>query len=201
MTRRAAIVLVAALVFASAQAAELTAGVAHVVLLDGRCETTEWARAGRLDLGAGATLLVQEDADHVFVCVRGPPGGLNMLDLYLVSDRVATPVDLHVSAQVGERTLTQTGWPDWTWRNQAGWYGTPVPFAGMTTDGRPDFARDTDRELQLSKARFGALPWRIRVDVQFMGADRKLNALYPVDSIAEAPVNWLVVKSSSAQSR
>ncbi|MDB5367540.1 MAG: hypothetical protein JWM77_3467 [Rhodospirillales bacterium] len=203
MTKTVAAILVATSLAAPtgpARATELTAGVAQTVLLDGRCEAAEWARAARLDLGSGASLLVQEDADHVFVCVRGPAGGLNTLDLYLVTDRAPVPVDLHVSAQVGERTLTQSGWPDWQWRNQTGWYGTPVPFAGMTDlEGapRPAFARDTDRELQLSKARFGPLPWRIRVDVQVMGPERKASALYPPESTAETPVNWLIVKPSA----
>jgi hypothetical protein len=181
---------------ALANAGELAAGMAGRVLLDGRCEADEWARAGRLDLGRGATLLMQETTEDVFLCLRGPAGGLNTLDLYVVSPRAPTPADLHVSAQVGERVLTPAGWPDWQWRNQQGWYGTQVPFAGVTTvDGqmRPDFATGTDRELQLSKARFGPLPWRVRVELRTMGADRKGSVIYPDGTKAEDPTGWLVL--------
>jgi hypothetical protein len=197
---RAALLLVL-LISAQANAADLAVpNVRTNLLLDARCEAAEWSKAARLDLGAGATLLAQQDAQNVYLCLQGPrTGGMNTTDLFVVTPRVTTPLDLHVSAQVGERSLTAQGWPDWQWRNHAGWHGAVVPFAGVkSVDGRnvPDFAPDTDREFQLSKTRFGALPWRVRVELRALGSDRKGSVVFPDGTSAENADGWLVLKSA-----
>jgi hypothetical protein len=170
------------------------------LLLDGRCDVTEWRGAAELDVGGGVRLLARQDREYVYLCLRLPPSSLGTLDLWLETQPGAAPVNLHISAQVGERTKGPQGWPEWRFGNQQGWYGPPVAFSGM--DRAPDggrqgrFADSAARELQLSKARFGAGPWRARLEVRALGPDREGAVIYPAASGEDSPDGWLMLDLS-----
>lgn len=161
-------------------------------VLDGRCEEAAWERAATLDLGQGAILMALHDAERVYVCVRPTSQGLGTLDLNLATAN-GEVINLHVSAQVGERVLGADGhWPEFEWRNNDGWYGVPVPLSGFA-NGRPEFARGTAREMALDKARFGPLPWRIRIDMREVGAERASGVVFPAGAAEMEPEGWLMM--------
>lgn len=185
--------------FATAAQAEddrLAIGSAGPVLLDGRCEADEWAGAARHRIGDAITLMLQQDARFLHVCVISPDESMNTLDIYLrAADRPAL-VNLHASAQVGQRVRGPDGWPDYQWWNHEGWYSPAVPFIGLQRDGervRPQFKSGVPREMQIDKARFGAFPWKVMFVI---GGERDaegnwINRHYPEGAGIDATDGWL----------
>ncbi|GAM97628.1 hypothetical protein U91I_01255 [alpha proteobacterium U9-1i] len=163
------------------------------ILLDARCDEPAWRSAISTDVGSDVALLSMADARYVYLCVTLPPESLGTLDLYIES-RDGAQTNLHVSAQTGERTRGPDGWPEWrSFNNYRGWYGPPVAFAGVVRDAggtRPDFAVSVAREVQIERARFGAGPWRIFVQVQSLGADGSGVASFPVGGDADNARTW-----------
>jgi len=182
---------IAAALFALA----LTAGYAREpVLLDARCNELAWTRAERTPIGEGVTLLAMADRRYVYLCVTLPPESLGTLDLYIQGETGA-PVNLHISAQTGERTRGENGWREWSgFNNYDGWYGPPVAFSGMIegADGvrRPQFANSQARELQISRDRFGDGPWRVMLQVHALGTARSGGVAYPADGDSNDSSTW-----------
>lgn len=166
------------------------------IIQDGRCNDQAWAGALSTDLGQGVTLLSMHDHDRVYLCVIPPMGSLGTMDLFIKA--AADPiVDLHISAQVGERTAAEFGWPDYNWYNFIDWYGTPVPFNGLkeADDGktRPQFQGDTSREIVIEKRKFAASRWRVRFEVRALGPDRKGRVVFPSNTGDLDPNGWAVL--------
>jgi hypothetical protein len=163
------------------------------LLLDARCDPVEYAGAARHELGAGVTLHARYDAHFLALCFTLPEGSFGSFDLY-VRAADGRLHNLHVSAQVGERVRAAGGWPDWRFGNQQGWYGPPVAFRGMATDAtgqrRIDFAPAAGRELQISRARFGADPWRVRFEIRALGAAQNGVLVFPAGSTDSDPAGW-----------
>ena len=150
---------------------ELAAAAAVLVepMLDGRCDDhVEIAQTMAVD--AGATVYIRQTKDHVWLCFGVPEGSYATLDLRIEAPRLAAPLNLHASAQLGEWAADDPdaapkdgSSPAW-WRGMDGWWGSVTPFNGMTTapDGRRvNFRTVRGRELQLSKRRFGLGEWKL----------------------------------------
>ena len=173
------------------------------ILLDGRCDPAEYAEAESRDLDHGVVLHAVHDAHFVTLCATLPPDSLGTMDLYLQSPAGGPITNLHISAQVGERTYREGQDPPWVWGNQSGWYGPPVAFSGTVrrTDGTPraTFADSTGREIRLSKARFGSGPWKMRMELRALGPGKA--------NVARVPTvegDWTVLRlrpSANAQHR
>lgn len=165
------------------------------VLLDGLCPEGEWALAKRVELGGGATLLAQADASFLSFCVLLPPESAGAMDVY-VDGLLDPPVDLHLSAQVGERTMTEAGtWPEWAgFGNHQGWFGPPVRFnvTGRTPLGERTvvFQPSASRELQLSSRRFGDGPWKIMIQLHAVGPGMANEIVWPKGAKADTPETW-----------
>ena len=163
------------------------------LLLDARCDRAEYRDAARHDFGGGVTLLARHDADFVTLCLTLPSDSLGTMDLY-IQGRDGALHNLHVSAQLGERTRSTAGWPAWNFGNQRRWYGPAVAFRGFAVgdDGqrRVDFAPSVGREIQIERARFGPGPWRVRFEVRALGADRNGAVIFPAGSTDSDPAGW-----------
>ncbi len=142
-------------------------------MVDGDCG--EYAALGaRTDtIAEGVVLYAYQDRDYVWLCYTLPAQSLGMLDLRVESDALSQPVNLHVSAQLGEWPADPPGHAPQDaasplWWNHRGWTAQGVRFNGMepgATPARPHFRRGGARELQLSRARFGAGEWRLVFDI------------------------------------
>lgn len=164
------------------------------ILLDGRCEETQWQSATATPIGADIRLLAMASADYVYLCIPLPTQSLGTLDLF-IEHGGAAPINLHVSAQTGERTRTAEGWPDWRgFNNYDRWYGPPVAFAGFTqgADGArmPTFADSAARELQLDRSRFTGDQWRIALQLRALNADRDGALDFPAAADIDNPATW-----------
>jgi len=169
------------------------------VLLDGRCDGDEWRLASRTPLRDGVELLLQQNATHVFLCATLPPESYGTMDLYVGSLASPQPVNLHASAQVGERQRTATGWPEWVFGNQRGWYSPPVALSrAAVTDGRAQlsFGIVPAREVVIEKAKFGNGPWRMMLELRALNADKHGTLQFPASATSNDPANWAIVSVS-----
>lgn len=173
--------MIAAVAAAALAIVPVPAGEAPI-LLDGKCDAGEYAGAARLAIGEGITMHVRRDAHFLTICLDLPPDSLGTLDVYLRNLDLSI-TNLHISAQVGERSYRPGEDPPWTFGNQRGWYGPPVAFAGLRQgDGgrmQANFAASSARELQLANTRFGNGPWKVRLAVRALGPDRAGAVEYP----------------------
>lgn len=171
----------------------LTGRAAAPPLLDGQCPAAEWRGAVRTPIGGGVTLLAQEDARAIYLCLELPPSSLGTFDLYL-QDRAGALHNLHSSAQVGERTRTDGAWPAWRFGNHRGWFSPPVPFTGYQGSGDQRLARfgeQASREVAILKSRFElATRWRLMIEVRALGADRLGGVTFPADGVPDRPESW-----------
>lgn len=148
-------------------------------LLDGACGEYPALAHSKHRIADDVDLYVFQDRDYVWLCYTLPENSFGMADLTVAASGLDKPLNLHVSAQLGE---WPAGEPDAApasadspkWWNQRGWSGTTVPFNGASVSldeaGEPkvdyNFRRTRGRELQLSKARFGRGEWRWHIDIR-----------------------------------
>lgn len=166
------------------------------VLLDGRCEGDEWRRASRAPIRDGMELLLQQNASQLMLCVPLPPDSYGTMDLYVGSRTVPIPMNLHASAQVGERQRGVSGWPEWVFGNQRDWYSPPVALSRATvTDGKPrlTFGAVMAREVVIDKSKFGNGPWRLMIELRALGADKQGSAQFPAAATSDDPAGWAIV--------
>ncbi len=169
-----------------------------ILLLDGRCEAAEWRHAARHAVTDRIALRLQQDARYLYLCVTSPEDSMNTLDIYLQAADRPELMNLHASAQVGQRVRSDAGWPEYQWWNHDGWYSPAVPFTGMQRDGERTQARfkpGVAREVQIDKARFGAYPWRVMFQI---GGERDaeghwINRSFPADASEDDPSGWLML--------
>jgi hypothetical protein len=165
-------------------------------LLDGRCEGDEWRMASRTPIRDSLELLLQQNDTQLMLCVPLPPESYGTMDLYVGSRSAPMPINLHASAQVGERQRTTTGWPEWVFGNQRGWYSPPVALSrSAVVDGKPQltFGVVTAREVVIEKDKFGSGPWRMMIEIRAMGADKRGTAQFPAAATPDDPNSWAIV--------
>lgn len=169
------------------------------VLLDTRCGDVEWRGAARVPLAPGSELWSLEDPSTLYLCVTLPPESYGTMDLYVLAVGASAPVNLHASAQVGERTKAAEGWPEWTFGNHEGWYSPPVAVTGASVvDGRARmaFSNTAGREVAVLKSKFGPGPWRFMLEVRALGADKQGSLRFPEGASKDDPSTWAVARLS-----
>jgi hypothetical protein len=169
----------------AAEPAPLRVPVGQPVLPDGQCSAQEWSDAREVALSEGARLSVKQAGDFVFLCIHFPRPALSGLDLYL-SPPDGKLYNLHASAKLGERLLTNGAWPDWIWWKHTGW--TANVMRVDTWEPR-SFLPDEAKELQVCRDRFPGSPWRVRIEVQGDFA-----AAFPAGTSNLKSDGWLVLE-------
>jgi hypothetical protein len=167
------------------------------VLLDARCPAQEWSGAARVEVGSGVSLLSQQDAHFVSLCLTLPAESLGTIDLYVLPEGASEPHNLHVSAQIGERQKTGGRWPDWTWGNNQGWASPVVPFRGLATEeGKPrlQWGSSEGREIQISRARFAGRHWRFMFELRALGPAREGQVVFPKGAVPDDTATWAVLE-------
>lgn len=143
--------------------------VAAEPMLDGSCAEHLELADSTYEINERMTLYISEREDHVWLCYTVPEGQMGMLDLTVDSPGLERPLNLHVSAQLGEWPAGDPGAvpsvpEDPRWWNVAGWHANTLRFRGAreTEQGRyPVFRSAPGREMQLAKSRFGTGEWKL----------------------------------------
>ena len=128
---------------------------------------------------------------------QSQPGSYGTGDLWIDSPSIAAPLNLHVSAQLGE-------WPadrpeevpaDATsdrWWNNNGWSSNIMAYGGLRSRGErttPRFRPAEGREFQLAKERFGRGEWRLRLSLSGVAsAEGGLTTIHLPSQTSEPPI-------------
>ncbi len=137
-------------------------------MLDGRCDDQAVLAREKYEVVEGIDIYWSQDEDYVWICHTIPPGARSWLDLYLEAPGIEEPINLHVSAQLGEWPADEEG-PDGPrsdeWWQVHGWTATTARFNGYQGEGenrRVHFLPSEGREMQLSKEHFGIGEWKMQ---------------------------------------
>jgi hypothetical protein len=141
------------------------------------------------------TLYAYQDKDYVWLCYSVPDGSFGSLDLKIETAALAKPLNLHVSAQLGEWFADEAPPADAEsprWWNHHGWTAYWVRFNGLDANEKPARARfrlGGARELQLSRNRFGAGEWWLVFDLNGVRSPHATQGhlRYPVDGTYRVP--------------
>ena len=158
-------------------------------LVDGNCSEYAKMASDSIQLSDDVMLHIYQDAHYVWLCYCYPKESFGTLDLQLISKKYLEPINLHVSAQLGEwpannpELAPQTPQSDKWWEIE-GWTANPVWLNGRdTTTNQINFKNANARELQLSKKRFGRGLWEIQMEIRSIkGRDGEFyNIQFPED--------------------
>lgn len=168
-------------------------------LVDGDCGEYPGLGVRPLTLAPKVDLFVYQDAHYVWLCYTYPDNSFGTVDVRLETPALSAPLNLHVSAQLGEwpaedpEAAPQDPQSD-RWWNARGWIANPVWANGLDDSGetvRTRYKNAPARELQLSQGRFGRGEWRFSLKIGLIrGADGKFYEVnFPADgSLYTLPV-------------
>lgn len=143
-------------------------------LVDGSCTEYRLLKSDSVKIDDRVTLYYYQDSYFVWFCYTYPMGSFGTMDLKLTTQNHPAPINLHVSAQLGEwlvgdtEAIPQDAQSD-KWWNISGWTANTVWINGMDRSGetpRFKFKNAPARELQLSKERFGKGEWNFSMDIR-----------------------------------
>lgn len=171
-------------------------------LFDGRCGDDEWRAATRIDLPAQASIRLMHDGGSLYVCAQGKAEDYVVIDLYIEHASTGHLHNLHASAQLGERLLTDEAWSESEFWALEGWSGFWVPYAGNeeTENGiRPRFLRGSHREIQVLRTKFAGTTWRMMIGVSAIHEDGESRGfVYPENAVDTDASTWLDFRFSDA---
>jgi hypothetical protein len=157
-----------------------------MVLIDGRLEPSEWNDARKLELAPGHNLYVKQHPGYVLIAYEHPDAASFSVDLFLKSGS-APVINLHASAQLGERTMRPDGtFPDWKWRNHTGW--TSHVLARVGKDG---FEEHSVKEFQIRRSKLPGKRWLLRLQV-----NEDATQIYLAGTTLNDPSKWIAINLS-----
>lgn len=141
-------------------------------MVDGDCGEYAALGAQRHVVDADVALSIHQDRHCIRVCCTLPEHSFGMLDMRVESDALAKPLNLHVSAQLGEwpaddpEAAPRSASSDVRWRTRLDGQLAAVSWAGhLGCIARPAFVHARGREVQLARSRFGSGPVRLVLDI------------------------------------
>lgn len=171
-------------------------------LIDGNCGESEWQSATRLQLPAQISVYFMHDESSLFVCAKGKAHDYTVIDLYIEDTQTGHLYNLHASAQLTERQLTDKDWGDSVFWNQQDWTGFWVPYAGEeeTENGkRTQFLKGSHREIQVLRKKFVGNTWNMMVRISAVNHQGKYGAefIYPQHAADNDTTTWANFSFSS----
>ena len=139
-------------------------------LLDSRCDEYQALAHERHTIAPGMELFAFQDRDYVWLCYTTAAPNHAPMDMVVSAPALAEPLDIHVSAQLGEwpanrEDLVPKDGASELWWNHQGWGALTIPFNGLTADGKVNWRQMPGREMQIAKARFGRGSWKLRFKI------------------------------------
>ncbi len=170
-------------------------------LFDGRCGEAEWQSATKIELPAEVWVYLMHDDESLYACARGKKEDYTVIDLYIQHAGTGHLYNLHASAQLKERELTEETWNDPEHWNNEGWSGFWVPFAGIeeTEEGeRTQFLKGSDRELQVLRSKFPGDRWKMMIGISAVYQEGAYGAefSYPEGASDTDASTWLIYSFS-----
>ena len=164
-------------------------------LFDCRWGKDEWQAATKIELPAQVSIYLMHDKDSLFVCAKGKAEDYTVIDLYIEHAETGHLHNLHASAQLGERLLTDKEWSESEFWNLEDWGGFWVPYAGNeeTEDGkRTKFLKGSHREIQVLRKKFAANTWNMMIGVSAVNHEGKYGAefFYPEGAVDTDKSTW-----------
>ncbi|MCK0110387.1 hypothetical protein MWU58_13880 [Flavobacteriaceae bacterium S0825] len=143
-------------------------------LVDGKYD--DYVRLGvePIALSDDVNLYIYQNEHYVWLAYNYPEGSFGTLDLEIDSESLDTPLNLHVSAQLGEWEIgndeqqPKDSTSDLWWEID-GWTSNVVWLNGMDRTGdepQINFKNAECREIQISKSRFGKGIWRLKFNIR-----------------------------------
>ena len=163
-------------------------------LIDGVCDEDAWDQTPHFDIGGGATLDWLQDENYLYMCLSITEGSYGTFDLYYLDPSDGQPVDLHVSAQIGERKLVDGVWPDYLWWNNTAWTANNIEMQ-YTDNKRSGFVEPAGHELQANLLKLandkGEITLMLHVRA-LMSEDgtRSGNTAWPNGAKVDDPATW-----------
>lgn len=163
------------------------------LMLDGDCSDHAIPQTEIHVVDDETTLYVTQSRKYVWLCYSLVDSHGGVLDLRLESPNTNRPLNLHVSAQLGEWEADEgsaipKSQDDPRWWRTPGWFATPLRFGGLGKGKKgsyPIFVDVPGREIQLSKERFGYGTWRLvfQMDRIYAATDGKPanRTVYPAE--------------------
>lgn len=152
-------------------------------MVDGSCDEYARLKAQKFAVSADVDLHIYQDKHFVWLCYTYPDGSMGTTDIKLKTPTFVEPINLHVSAQLGEWPVNKPelapkdGESD-LWWNTKGWTANAVWMNGLDTTGdtpRVKFKNAKAREIQIGKERFGRGTWTLSMNIRAIkGADGKM---------------------------
>ena len=159
-------------------------------MVDGSCSEYGNLETKTFELPNNIKLNFYQNADFVWFCYSHNKESYSWLDLEVSAPNIKHPINLHVSAQLGEWPLNNpeqkpTLPESDLWWNNVGWIANTNRWNGSMTMGEqtfPKFKPSTAREIQLSKDRFGTGKWHVRFKINnvFDVNGKFINVEYPI---------------------
>ncbi len=143
---------------AAAPVPELQIARGAPVTLDGRIDDVEWRDAATLSIGGGYRLHAKLAGDNVLIALRYPEPTFVGVDLYVDTPN-GSLLNMHASAQIGQRHPQGDQWTPWNWGNNAGWDS----HVTERTPDRTSFVRQQGREFRISRALLAGPAFRLRI--------------------------------------
>ena len=164
-------------------------------LFDGRCGKDEWQAATKIELPAQVSVYLMHDKESLFVCAKGKAEDYTVIDLYIEHAETGHLHNLHASAQLGERLLTDKEWSESKQWELNDWSGFWVPYAGVeeTESGtRTKFLKGSHREIQVLRKKFVGNTWSIMIGVSAINHEGEDGAefFYPEDAVDTDKSTW-----------
>ena len=164
-------------------------------LLDGSCGNDEWQAATKIELPAKASIYLMHDKDYFYICAKGKPQDITVLDLYIEHAETGDLHKFHLSAQMGESVLTDNKWEGtsekWILKDYAGFW---VPYSGLKDPENrknPTFARGTHRQVQVLRNKFSGNTWNMMFGVSAIKHEGEwAEFFYPEKGIGDDKSTW-----------
>ncbi|WP_196139148.1 hypothetical protein [Aliikangiella sp. G2MR2-5] len=171
-------------------------------LLDGQCDDREWQPAHKLQLPAKVSILLMNDSESFYICMKGKKNDYTTADIYIEHPESKSLWNLHASAQIGEREFDGKQWPDFDWWNHQQWSAFWVPFSGSkeTDKGTQiEFLKGTHREFQILRSKFSGNTWRVMLRVGGINHQNsgRANLFYPQEAKDTSSENWMTIQLTS----
>jgi hypothetical protein len=154
-----------------------------MALIDGRLEPSEWTDARKLELAPGHNLHLKQHQGYVLIAYEQLQAASFSVDLFVKSGDDPI-VNLHASAQLGERTMLPDGtFPTWKWRNHTAWTSHVLARAGK--DG---YEEQSAKEFQIRRNKFPGKRWLLHIQINEDAAQ-----VYPAGATLADTATWIAI--------